>query len=222
MHSASSSSEEESEIETKISTKPETAQTEENNDSDTENNNGFTVVTRKKRVPPIIIDESMNTPELLKELSEKTGNKVGEIFIAAGAAFSKMSELIMSLHSVGVASTTSGKWSLQEIQMLQSAVRNFNTELKRIQDSAKSADNDNSNDTDQEKSPEKENEELANDVDAKNSPSETVNVSENNEVLNTTMQQTATQNHLTLNMLNAVEAEVDDENQLEYDNSDDS
>ncbi|GFT26646.1 hypothetical protein NPIL_529491 [Nephila pilipes] len=75
MHSASSSSEEESEIETKTSTKLETAQTEENNDSDTENNNGFPVVTRKKRVPPIIIDESMNTPELLKELSEKTGNK---------------------------------------------------------------------------------------------------------------------------------------------------
>ncbi|GFU54437.1 splicing factor ESS-2 homolog [Nephila pilipes] len=72
----SSSSEEESEIETKTSTKPETAQTEENNDSDTENNNGFTVVTRKKRVPPIIIDESMNTPKLLKELSEKTGNKL--------------------------------------------------------------------------------------------------------------------------------------------------
>ncbi|GFS68605.1 hypothetical protein NPIL_137981, partial [Nephila pilipes] len=75
MHSASSSSEEESEIETKTSTKLETAQNEENNDSDTEKNNGFTVVTRKKRVPPIIIDESMNTPELLKELSEKTGNK---------------------------------------------------------------------------------------------------------------------------------------------------
>ncbi|GFT12511.1 hypothetical protein NPIL_470291 [Nephila pilipes] len=81
MHSASSSSEEESEIETKTSTKPETAQTEENNDSDTENNNGFTVVTREKRVPPIIIDESMNTPELLKELSEKTGNKVLGRFI---------------------------------------------------------------------------------------------------------------------------------------------
>ncbi|GFU72093.1 hypothetical protein TNCV_276751, partial [Trichonephila clavipes] len=29
---------------------------------------------------------------------------VGEIFLAAGAAFSKMSELIMSLHSVGEAS----------------------------------------------------------------------------------------------------------------------
>ncbi|GFS70475.1 hypothetical protein NPIL_692481 [Nephila pilipes] len=68
MHSAPSSSEEEREIETNTSTKPETAQTEENNDSDIENNNGFTVVTRKKRVPPIIIDESMNTPELLKEL----------------------------------------------------------------------------------------------------------------------------------------------------------
>ncbi|GFS92084.1 hypothetical protein NPIL_147571 [Nephila pilipes] len=82
-HSASSSSEEESEIETKTSTKPETAQTEENNDSDTENNNGFTVVTRKKRVPPIIIDESMNTPELLKELSEKTGNKYKRLIFMA-------------------------------------------------------------------------------------------------------------------------------------------
>ncbi|GFU22971.1 hypothetical protein NPIL_269961 [Nephila pilipes] len=81
MHSAPSSSEEESEIETNTSTKPKTAQTEENNDSDTENNNGITVVTRKKRVPPIIIDESMNTPELLKELSEKTGNKVLGRFI---------------------------------------------------------------------------------------------------------------------------------------------
>ncbi|GFS66557.1 hypothetical protein NPIL_53271 [Nephila pilipes] len=77
MHSAPSIAEEESEIETNstnTSTKPETAQTEENNDSDPENNNGFTVVTRK-RVPPIVIDESMNTPELLKELSEKTDNK---------------------------------------------------------------------------------------------------------------------------------------------------
>ncbi|GFT33148.1 hypothetical protein NPIL_640121 [Nephila pilipes] len=71
MHSAPSSSEEESEIETNTSTKPETAQTEENNDSDTENNNGFNVVTRKKRVPPIIIDESMNIPELLKEAKRK-------------------------------------------------------------------------------------------------------------------------------------------------------
>ncbi|GFR07260.1 chromatin complexes subunit BAP18 [Trichonephila clavata] len=71
--------------------------------------------------------------------------KVGEIFSAAGAAFSKMSELIMSLHSVGEASPSSGKWSLQEIQMLQSSVRNFNNELKRIQDSLKLADNDNNN-----------------------------------------------------------------------------
>ncbi|GFT04212.1 chromatin complexes subunit BAP18 [Nephila pilipes] len=149
-------------------------------------------------------------------------DKVGEIFLAAGAAFSKMSELIMSLHSVGEASTTSGKWSLQEIQMLQSAVRNFNTELKRIQDSAKSAENNSGNDTDQEKSLEKENEELVSDVETKSSLPEAVNVSENKRALNTTLQQAGAQNHLTLNMLNAVEAEVDDENQLEYDNRDDS
>ncbi|GFY56578.1 chromatin complexes subunit BAP18 [Trichonephila inaurata madagascariensis] len=91
--------------------------------------------------------------------------KVGEIFLAAGLAFSKMSKLITSLHSVGEASPSSGKWSVQEIQMLQSSVRNFNNELKRIHDSIKLADNNNNeNDTGQEKSTEKENEELANDA----------------------------------------------------------
>ncbi|GFU38153.1 hypothetical protein NPIL_503931 [Nephila pilipes] len=61
MHSAPSSSGEESELEThstNTSTKHEPAQTEENNDSDTENNNGFTVVTRKKRVPTTVINET--------------------------------------------------------------------------------------------------------------------------------------------------------------------
>ncbi|GFY52211.1 chromatin complexes subunit BAP18 [Trichonephila inaurata madagascariensis] len=98
---------------------------------------------------------------------------VGEIFLAAGLAFSKMSKLIISLHSVGEASPSSGKWSVQEIQMLQSSVRNFNNELKRIHDSIKLADN-NKNDTGQEKSTEKENEELANDA-KKKSPFEKVN-----------------------------------------------
>ncbi|GFR22324.1 hypothetical protein TNCT_198581 [Trichonephila clavata] len=76
---------------------------------------------------------------------------------------------------------------------------------------------------DQEKSPEKENEELVNDAETKKSPPEIVNISENKiRALNATIQQATPKNHLTLNMLNAVEAEVDDENQLEYDNGDDS
>ncbi|GFX69431.1 hypothetical protein TNCV_380001 [Trichonephila clavipes] len=106
--------------------------------------------------------------------------------------------------------------------MLQSAVRNFNNELKRIQDSLNLAENNNSNNTDQEKSP--ENEELVNDAETKKSPPEIANnISENKiRVLSATIQQATPKNHLTLNMLNAVEAEVDDENQLEYDNGDDS
>ncbi|GFU86016.1 hypothetical protein TNCV_3070181 [Trichonephila clavipes] len=60
------------------------------------------------------------------------------------------------------------KWSVQEIQMLQSSVRNFNNELKRINDSFELADNkSNNNDSDQEKSHEKENEELVNDAETK-------------------------------------------------------
>ncbi|GFT96365.1 hypothetical protein NPIL_66451 [Nephila pilipes] len=37
---------------------------------------GFTVVSKKQRVPPIFIKESLNTPEFLKELSKKTGSKM--------------------------------------------------------------------------------------------------------------------------------------------------
>ncbi|GFT74912.1 PRE_C2HC domain-containing protein [Nephila pilipes] len=39
-------------------------------------NNGFTVLTnKKKRVSPIFIDECLDTPDLLKEISEKTKSK---------------------------------------------------------------------------------------------------------------------------------------------------
>ncbi|GFS75293.1 hypothetical protein NPIL_641531 [Nephila pilipes] len=48
-----------------------------------EDKEGFTVVSRKQRVPPIFIDESLNTPELLKELSKKTRSKVLGRFVNA-------------------------------------------------------------------------------------------------------------------------------------------
>ncbi|GFS77783.1 hypothetical protein NPIL_425081 [Nephila pilipes] len=42
-----------------------------------EENDGFTIVTnKKKRVPPIYIDECLNTPDLLKDISEKTKSKI--------------------------------------------------------------------------------------------------------------------------------------------------
>ncbi|GIY08386.1 hypothetical protein CDAR_274661 [Caerostris darwini] len=71
-------------------------------------------------------------------MSDPEKLKVGEIFVAAGAAFTKMAELITSLQKVGEASTSSGKWSLQEIQMLQSAVKPFIAELRRIQSTVQS------------------------------------------------------------------------------------
>ncbi|GIY05101.1 hypothetical protein CEXT_507921, partial [Caerostris extrusa] len=57
--------------------------------------------------------------------------KVGEIFVAAGAAFGKMAEMIESIQKAGETSTT-GKWSVQEIRMLQSALKPFIAELRRI------------------------------------------------------------------------------------------
>ncbi|GFU29350.1 hypothetical protein NPIL_353241 [Nephila pilipes] len=50
---------------------PASVQAEENQASETEDNNGFTVISKKKRVPPIFVNESVKTPNLLKELSGK-------------------------------------------------------------------------------------------------------------------------------------------------------
>ncbi|XP_071033517.1 chromatin complexes subunit BAP18-like isoform X2 [Parasteatoda tepidariorum] len=63
---------------------------------------------------------------------------VGEIFTAAGAAFNKLGELIMTLHSVGEASPSSGKWTMQEMDMLKSAVKTFGGDLEKLNESIKS------------------------------------------------------------------------------------
>ncbi|GFS70867.1 hypothetical protein NPIL_100381 [Nephila pilipes] len=81
MHSIPSSSSGESENEINANDAPPllaSVQSDDKHESGSEDNDGFTVVIKKKRVPPIFIDESINTPELLKELSEKTGTKVPE------------------------------------------------------------------------------------------------------------------------------------------------
>eukprot|EP00064_Thunnus_orientalis_P018589 superscaffoldBa00004333_g18692 len=51
--------------------------------------------------------------------------KVGEIFSAAGAAFTKLGELTMQLHPVA-------KWTETEIEMLRLAVRRFGDDLNNI------------------------------------------------------------------------------------------
>ncbi|XP_026114684.1 chromatin complexes subunit BAP18-like [Carassius auratus] len=59
-------------------------------------------------------------------------SKVGEIFSAAGAAFSKLGELTMQLHPVADSSPAGAKWTDTEIEMLRSAVRRFGEDLNSI------------------------------------------------------------------------------------------
>ncbi|XP_035265634.1 chromatin complexes subunit BAP18 isoform X4 [Anguilla rostrata] len=58
--------------------------------------------------------------------------KVGEIFSAAGAAFTKLGELTMQLHPVADSSPSGAKWTDTEIDMLRSAVRRFGDDLSTI------------------------------------------------------------------------------------------
>ncbi|XP_036380522.1 chromatin complexes subunit BAP18-like isoform X4 [Megalops cyprinoides] len=58
--------------------------------------------------------------------------KVGEIFSAAGAAFTKLGELTMQLHPVADSSPAGAKWTDTEIEMLRSAVRRFGDDLNTI------------------------------------------------------------------------------------------
>jgi len=62
--------------------------------------------------------------------------KVGEIFAAAGSAFSKLGELTMQLHPNAEQGTggTTGKWTEQELEMLRGAVKRFGEDLNKISD----------------------------------------------------------------------------------------
>ncbi|XP_017565460.1 chromatin complexes subunit BAP18 isoform X1 [Pygocentrus nattereri] len=58
--------------------------------------------------------------------------KVGEIFSAAGAAFTKLGELTMQLHPVADSSPAGAKWTDTEIEMLRLAVRRFGDDLNAL------------------------------------------------------------------------------------------
>nr|CAG4641394.1 EOG090X0LYT [Eulimnadia texana] len=65
-----------------------------------------------------------------------SANKVGEIFSAAGIAFSTLGKLTMQLHSTENANAGS-KWGDTEIEMLQQAVRRFGEDLEKISEHIK-------------------------------------------------------------------------------------
>uniref|UniRef100_A0A4W5Q4U6 Chromosome 17 open reading frame 49 n=1 Tax=Hucho hucho TaxID=62062 RepID=A0A4W5Q4U6_9TELE len=58
--------------------------------------------------------------------------KVGEIFSAAGAAFTKLGELTMQLHPVADSSPAGAKWTDTEIEQLRSAVVRFGDDLNSL------------------------------------------------------------------------------------------
>ncbi|KAM6453343.1 BPTF-associated chromatin complex component 1 isoform 3-T3 [Liasis olivaceus] len=58
--------------------------------------------------------------------------KVGEIFSAAGAAFTKLGELTMQLHPVADSSPAGAKWTDAEIALLRASVQRFGDDLHRI------------------------------------------------------------------------------------------
>lgn len=61
-----------------------------------------------------------------------SASKVGEIFTAAGAAFSKLGDLTMQLHPSAEPAPASTKWTPHEIEMLRSAVKRFGDDLDKI------------------------------------------------------------------------------------------
>uniref|UniRef100_A0A1B6E7K5 SANT domain-containing protein n=1 Tax=Clastoptera arizonana TaxID=38151 RepID=A0A1B6E7K5_9HEMI len=65
-----------------------------------------------------------------------SASKVGEIFTAAGNAFSKLGDLTLQLHPT--ADSPAGKWTDEEIEMLRQAVKRFGADLDQISEHIKS------------------------------------------------------------------------------------
>uniref|UniRef100_A0A6M2DXS8 Putative chromatin complex subunit bap18 n=1 Tax=Xenopsylla cheopis TaxID=163159 RepID=A0A6M2DXS8_XENCH len=65
-----------------------------------------------------------------------SATKVGEIFTAAGSAFTKLGELTMQLHPTS--DSPAGKWTDEEIEMLRSTIIRFKEDLTVISQHIKS------------------------------------------------------------------------------------
>ncbi|KAL1437866.1 hypothetical protein MTO96_048559 [Rhipicephalus appendiculatus] len=70
-------------------------------------------------------------------MSHGSASKVGEIFTAAGAAFTKLGELAVQLYSASEPSPAGGKWTDDEVEMLRSAVKRFGDDLNKLSDHIK-------------------------------------------------------------------------------------
>ncbi|XP_077556558.1 BPTF-associated chromatin complex component 1 isoform X2 [Haemaphysalis longicornis] len=70
-------------------------------------------------------------------MSHGSASKVGEIFTAAGAAFTKLGELAVQLYSASEPSPSGGKWTDDEVEMLRSAVKRFGDDLNKLSDHIK-------------------------------------------------------------------------------------
>ncbi|CAN7978201.1 chromatin complexes subunit BAP18 [Ixodes scapularis] len=70
-------------------------------------------------------------------MSHGSASKVGEIFTAAGAAFTKLGELAVQLYSASEPSPAGGKWTDDEVEMLRNAVKRFGDDLNKISDHIK-------------------------------------------------------------------------------------
>lgn len=64
-------------------------------------------------------------------MSQNSASRVGEIFTAAGVAFTTLGELAMALHS-GEQSPASGRWDVDDVEQLRAAVKRFGEELNKI------------------------------------------------------------------------------------------
>lgn len=71
-------------------------------------------------------------------MSSSSATRVGEIFTAAGIAFTKLGELSMTLHETEESTAgTTGRWDAEDIQMLRMAVKRFGEDLNKISDNIK-------------------------------------------------------------------------------------
>ncbi|RWS14373.1 chromatin complexes subunit BAP18-like protein [Dinothrombium tinctorium] len=62
---------------------------------------------------------------------------VGDIFLAAGMAFTKLGELTMHLQGKQENNSTGQKWDETDVEMLRSAVKKFGEDLNKISENIK-------------------------------------------------------------------------------------
>ncbi|XP_035219838.1 chromatin complexes subunit BAP18-like isoform X3 [Stegodyphus dumicola] len=131
-------------------------------------------------------------------MSHSNSSKVGEIFTAAGAAFTKLGELTMTLHSVGEPSPSSSEIRPTHSSQMKAPVKRKSFEDPNIG--------------------------IKKQMPAGTATIKTVS-QDKIRALNAVISQSTPKSEITLNMLNAMEPEVDVEgltsaNKLDYDSPD--